>query len=114
MRFQQNLAAGQVEHCTVGSGCAVAVEKEDDNGWAAVRPSVSGGVAPNDRGACGASTSGAHSGVDNSSRVGMTSRGEAVAAVRARRRWRGRPMGGVVERRRAGGTVERGRVAQLR
>jgi hypothetical protein len=38
MHFQQKLVAGRAEHYTVGSGCAVAVEKEDDSGQAATRP----------------------------------------------------------------------------
>ena len=49
MRFQQNLAARQAEHCAAGSGCAIVVEKEDASGWAAVRPLVSGCATPGNR-----------------------------------------------------------------
>jgi hypothetical protein len=48
MRFQQNLEAKRVEHCTAGSGCAIVVENEDDSGRVAVRPPLSGGAAPDD------------------------------------------------------------------
>ena len=46
---QQDMAARRVEHGTVGSGCAVAVEKEDGSGQAVVRPLVSGCAASGDR-----------------------------------------------------------------
>jgi hypothetical protein len=46
IRFQQNLAARRVEHCTARSGYAVAVEKEYGSGRTAMRPPVSGCAAP--------------------------------------------------------------------
>jgi hypothetical protein len=32
MRFQQNMVDEWTEHCTMGSGCAVVVEKKDGSG----------------------------------------------------------------------------------
>ena len=43
------MVARRAEHYIMGSGCAVAVEKEDGSGRAAVWPSVSGCTAPGDR-----------------------------------------------------------------
>jgi len=64
MRFQQNLAARR-EHCTARSGYAVAVGKEDDSGWAAAWPLVSGCAAPGDRAHAVPPASGARGGGSN-------------------------------------------------
>jgi hypothetical protein len=72
IRLQHTLSAKpsrQVEHHTSGSGYAVAVDKEDGGGRAAMWPLVSG---------CAAPTIG-----DNSNRGGAASRGEAASAVRS-------------------------------
>jgi hypothetical protein len=48
MYFQQNMAARRVEHNIAGFSCVVAVE-DNDCGWTAVWPLVSGCAAPDDR-----------------------------------------------------------------
>jgi hypothetical protein len=71
------MTAKQEEHDTVGSGCAVAVEKEDNSGRAVVRPPVSSCAAPGDRA--------------QAVPGGAASRGEHATAVRAWRWWREKP-----------------------
>ena len=80
--FSKNLPGEWVEHGTTESSYLVAMEKEDGSGQAAVRPQ-------GDR---------AHAVEATTAVSGVASRGEHTAAVRAWRRWRGRPAGGTVER----------------